>query len=100
MKVYGTMLQKSKTNKTDRFKDFWYFPGYYFKNCLHLIQQKIKLFQFHNYTIEGNSEEVKDIIEAKNNPMHPAFTKFNSLWFDPHEFQSQYFIQESDFVGK
>lgn len=32
--------------------------------------------------------------------MHPAFTKQKQLWFDPHEFQSQYLIKESDFIGK
>ncbi|CAI2373283.1 unnamed protein product [Moneuplotes crassus] len=100
MKEYGVMLQKAKTNKTDRFKDFWYYPGYYFLNCLHLIQQKMKLFQLHNYTTENPESEQDEIPEAKNDPMHPAFTKLNLLWFDPHEFQSQYLVKENDFIGK
>ena len=32
--------------------------------------------------------------------MHPAFTKIKRLWFDPHEFQSQYLIKSNDFIGK
>lgn len=32
MKVFGLMIQRTQLSKVDKFKDFWYFPGYYFLN--------------------------------------------------------------------
>lgn len=100
MKTFGNLLIRTRMNKIDKFKEFWYFPGYYFLNCLHLMQQKIKIFQKNNYIINNEDPDVVDIPEARNNPMHPAFTKLKRLWFDPHEFQSQYLIKSNDFIGK
>ena len=99
MKIFGLMIQKTQLNKIDRFKDFWYFPGYYYLNCLHLMQQKVKIFQVNNYFIE-NEDEILKSIEGKDDPTHPLFTVKRRLWFDPHEFQSQFMIQENDFIGK
>ena len=101
MKTIGLMLQMVQMNKVDRFKDFWYFPGYYFLNTLHLMQQKVKVFLKFNYIVE-NKEDVPedDDQEGKNEPLHPMFKRWNALWFDPHEFQSQYIITANDFIGK
>lgn len=100
MKTFGQMLQKVQMNKVERFKDFWYYPGYYFMNCLHLMQQKRKTFQTFNYIDTVEDVKVDDFPEAKDDPMHPAFTKLYKLWFDPHDFQSQYLIKTNDFIGK
>jgi hypothetical protein len=64
------------------------------------MQQKIKIFQKNNYIIANENPDMIDIPEAKDNPMHPAFTKQKLLWFDAHEFQSQYLIKSNDFIGK
>lgn len=100
MYTFGKMLHKTKVNKVERFKDFWYFPGYYFLNSLHLMQQKIKIFEMYNYISENKEDLTEEAMEGKDDPMHPGFTKARSLWFDPHEFQSQYLIKANDFVGK
>lgn len=98
MKTFGSMLLKVQTHKVERFRDFWNFPGYYFLNCMHLMQQKVKLFQVNNYIAEGDDSDVSD--GGKDDPDHPLFTKGKKLWFDPHEFQSMYLVKENDFIGK
>lgn len=100
MRKFGEMLQQLQMNKVGKFKDFWYFPGHYFLNTLHLMQQKVKIFQIHNYTLETDAEDSSDSTEGKDDPLHPSYTKIRKLWFDPHEFQSKYAIQMNEFIGK
>jgi hypothetical protein len=101
MKTFGEMLQHLQMNKVGRFKNFWYFPGHYFLNTLHLMQQKVKVFQIYNYTEESKeSIDSSESLEGKDDPLHPAFTKHRKLWFDPHKFQSQYIIQMNDYIGR
>lgn len=63
------------------------------------MQQKVKTFQVNNYLYE-NEDETIDSVEGLNDPYHPLFTIKRKLWFDPHEFQSQFMIKENDFIGK
>lgn len=88
MKTFGSLLDKVQMSKVDKFNEFWYFPGYYFLNSLHLMQQKINLIQRYN---SPESENEEDTEEAKS---------LSESTLNPLENQAQYMKTYSDFIGK